>query len=38
MYNVVLFSGVEQSNSYIYDRLFSITGYYNLLNYVPTAK
>ena len=37
IYNIVFVSGVHQNDSviYIYFRLFSIIGYYNVLNIVP---
>ena len=45
IYSIVLVSGIQQSDSvmyvcvyiYIYFRLFSITGYYKILNIVPCA-
>ena len=42
LYNVVLVSGVQQSDSVIYIyifffRFFFITGYYKILNIVPCA-
>ena len=40
IYNIVLVSGVQQSDSVIYIcffRLFSIIGYYKILNIVPCA-
>ena len=38
IYNIVLVSGIQQSDSAIYIfRLFSITGYCKILNTVPCA-
>ena len=38
VYNAVLVSGIEQSDSYIYFfKFLSITVYYKILNIVPSA-
>ena len=35
IYNIVLVSGVQHSDSVIYIRLYSITGCYKMLNTIP---